>query len=857
MSRVPRRLLVAYLVLLALSHGVRLARGPGPVPTGKVFEARPVAGDDEVPPNGDQRVAIAYSDRGEGSAVVLLHGSPGGRHDFDRLGTVLATEHRVIAPDLPGFGESTRDIPDYSIRAHARYVLELLDGLGIERAHVLGFSMGGGVALEMADLAPERVLSISMISSIGVQELELLGDYHLNHGLHGFQLGALWLLREAVPHFGWLDESVLDVAYARNFFDTDQRPLRGLLRGWNGPMLIVHGRRDVLVPVAAALEHHRLVPQSELVLLDRNHFFVFSAPPVLTTPLLAFLDSVDQGTAPTRADEPEDLRELAERPFDPSSVPPVQGLPLVVLVLLIATATLISEDLTCIATGLMIGSGRVGFFTGTLACVLGIFVGDLLLYLSGRWLGRPALGRRPLRWFVGADDVTRASEWFRARGPLVILLSRFLPGTRLGTYFAAGLLHTRFWRFAGYFLVAVLAWTPLLVGAAAWLGPRVHTGLATFGRGAWALAGAVIVLLVLIRSAVALATHRGRRLARSRWRRLVRWEYWPRWAFYPPVVVYILGLAVRYRRPTLFTACNPAIPASGFVGESKSAILEGLGGSASLVARWDLLEPSLPATERARLVRGFLDENQIELPVVLKPDAGERGSGVRIAKRWEEIEEILETQDEPLIVQRYVSGKEYGVFYVRLPNEETGKVFSITAKLLPEVVGDGRKTLEQLILDEDRLLPMAEHYFRARAAELTHVLAAGERRRVVDVGTHCRGALFYDANELGGEGLRSVLDGVSHRFPGFFFGRFDLRVPTAEHLTRGEGIQILELNGVTSEAAHVYDPKGTLRQAYRVLFEQWRLAFEIGRRNVEAGTAHPASIRELASLLLDRWRPKS
>ncbi|MCB1058197.1 MAG: hypothetical protein KDD11_22085, partial [Acidobacteria bacterium] len=58
-------------------------------------------------------------------------------------------------------------------------------------------------------------------------------------------------------------------------------------------------------------------------------------------------------------------------------------------------------------------------------------------------------------------------------------------------------------------------------------------------------------------------------------------------------------------------------------------------------------------------------------------------------------------------------------------------------------------------------------------------------------------------------------------------------------------------------ATHIYDPKGTLRQAYRVLFEQWHMAFEIGRRNVEAGTVRPATVGDLARLLLDRWRPRA
>ena len=66
-----------------------------------------------------------------------------------------------------------------------------------------------------------------MLSALGVQEMELVGEYHVNHSVHALQLGALWLLREGTPHFGALDRGV--VAYARNFYDSDQRPLRAIL----------------------------------------------------------------------------------------------------------------------------------------------------------------------------------------------------------------------------------------------------------------------------------------------------------------------------------------------------------------------------------------------------------------------------------------------------------------------------------------------------------------------------------------------------------------------------------------------------------------------------------------------------
>ncbi|NIM61209.1 MAG: carboxylate--amine ligase, partial [Acidobacteria bacterium] len=78
------------------------------------------------------------------------------------------------------------------------------------------------------------------------------------------------------------------------------------------------------------------------------------------------------------------------------------------------------------------------------------------------------------------------------------------------------------------------------------------------------------------------------------------------------------------------------------------------------------------------------------------------------------------------------------------------------------------------------------------------------------------------------EALERRIDDVSSGFDGFFFGRYDLRVQDLDAFAGGRGFKIVELNGVTSEATHIYDPRHSLLDAWRTLFRQWRLAFEIG-----------------------------
>lgn len=339
------------------------------------------------------------------------------------------------------------------------------------------------------------------------------------------------------------------------------------------------------------------------------------------------------------------------------------------------------------------------------------------------------------------------------------------------------------------------------------------------------------------------ALNRGRRKLVGWWRRLYRWEFWPLYLFYPPVVAYIAYLGIRFRSWTLFTAANPAIPAGGFVGESKHDIFDHLKDAAQWLPCSTLLPCGVP-TQRLAEAEEFMRRHGLQFPVVLKPDAGQRGSGVAIVRSPEQLCEYLTYSSFPAILQEYVPGEEYGVFYYRYPGSERGRVFSVTEKRMPVLLGDGKRTLEELILADDRAVCMSDFYLRKNSGRTHEVPAAGESVQLVEIGTHCRGAIFLDGGDTITPALEDVIDRIAKTFDGFFFGRFDIRVPSRQDFMEGRDMKIVELNGVTSEATHIYDPKLSLFEAYRVLFQQWRIAFEIGDLNRARGI-QPASVGDL------------
>jgi membrane protein DedA with SNARE-associated domain len=517
------------------------------------------------------------------------------------------------------------------------------------------------------------------------------------------------------------------------------------------------------------------------------------------------------------------------------------GLSAVSIFAAIFFATFVSEDAACIAAGALTANGDIDLGLAVSACFLGIVTGDILLYWVGRLFGRAILRTSIAARFVSEKQVDRATQWLNERGVSAIFLSRFITGLRLPTYLAAGFVRTDFRKFVLYFIIAAAIWTPLLVGSVAFSSELLS------GRSIFAGVG----VFVVVRIAVRLASWRNRRLMVGRVRRILHWEFWPLPVFYLPVVVWILYLGIRHRSLTVFTCANRSLPAGGFVGESKDAIYSLLAATRlnrDFLLPHRLLSRELPHGDRVAAALRFMEERNLFFPVIIKPDAGERGRGVRIVASRGELESVLHGSDRDLIIQQFFDGDEVSIFYIRHPGSDRGEIFSITEKVFPVVVGDGVSTLEVLILGDARAVCLAGKYFKENRDRLDEIPAAGEHVRMIGIGTHSRGAIFLDGERFRTPQLESVIDTICRRVDGFNFGRFDIRYRSIDSFLRGEDFKIIELNGVTSESTNIYDPRYSLIDAYRILFEQWRIAFEIGRENMQCGV-RSSTLKELCQAI--------
>jgi pimeloyl-ACP methyl ester carboxylesterase len=279
---------------------------------------------------------VTYRRAGWGPVILLIHGITGSSQTWEDVIEPLAEDYTVVAPDLLGHGESAKPRGDYSLGAYASGIRDLLAALGHDRATIVGHSLGGGVAMQMAYQFPERCERLVLVSSGGLgREVNLLlraavlpgsewvlplltaqGIVNWTNAIAGF-FGRLGLKPGADMEEMWRGfSSLADVEARAAFIHT----LRGILDPGGQrvsandrlylakemPSLIMWGERDPIIPIIHGVRASESMPGSRMVRFeDAGHFPYRDDPRRFVDELLDFIESTEP------ADMPETrLREL-------------------------------------------------------------------------------------------------------------------------------------------------------------------------------------------------------------------------------------------------------------------------------------------------------------------------------------------------------------------------------------------------------------------------------------------------------------------------------------------------------------------------------------------------------------------
>lgn len=532
------------------------------------------------------------------------------------------------------------------------------------------------------------------------------------------------------------------------------------------------------------------------------------------------------------------------------------------------------EDLAIILGGYIIANKLMPTSVVVLSIYGGMVASDFALYAIG-------VGARRLPWlsrYAVDDRVRRFGDTLKRNVFGLVALCRVVPGIVFVAFVACGWARVSLLRFALASLIVSALYLPLMLYLVTMFGDALDDRV---GLLAWPVLFVAIAASGFVRKRVfafkevdeteaapevALADSCFGMPPLSRAdRKVAKAERIPPALFYLPLVINWIRLGLRYRSLTLPTAANPMIFTGGMWGETKSSYFNDVASTErEWIADFVLIKRGA-ANPQADIERAEseLAARGLEFPLIAKPDIGWHGHGVRRIDDREQLASYIANfpENNALILQRYVPyPAEAAILYARLPGESSGRIISLTLRYFPHVVGNGRKTVRELICDDARAqwksalhLGVDPTHRGVDPLDLDRVPARGEVVRIALIGNQRAGALYRDGHRHVTAALEARFDAIACSMTEFHYGRFDLRFDTIDGLMRAEDFSIVEINGIGGEAIDCWDPHLGVREVYRRLAEQQRLLFLIGQRNRARGF-HPTKVGDFVSSLFKQTR---
>jgi len=238
--------------------------------------------------------------RSDSTPILFLHGWGISTEPYQEILQLLAQQHPVLAPDLPSFARSsyTKLIPDYD--SYAKFLVSFLDALNLQQVHLVGHSLGGGIAITLSTLVPDRVRSLVLVDSTGIPSVSIPEAVPRR----AIEMTAQLLLPR-------LKLKLVDIPQVFSYnllFNTGnviqalllslQADLKHLLPRVKAPCLLLWSDKDLIVPLTAAQEMAAKIPDARLTTVEEGcHEWGLWYPEKFTSILLDFIHQVEHRDA--------------------------------------------------------------------------------------------------------------------------------------------------------------------------------------------------------------------------------------------------------------------------------------------------------------------------------------------------------------------------------------------------------------------------------------------------------------------------------------------------------------------------------------------------------------------------------
>ncbi len=317
------------------------------------------------------------------------------------------------------------------------------------------------------------------------------------------------------------------------------------------------------------------------------------------------------------------------------------------------------------------------------------------------------------------------------------------------------------------------------------------------------------------------------RKIKSFFTKLIQWEHWPTLMFYIPLIPFYIYSAFKYKHIVPYLIANPAIKYSGNGTESKFETLQ-------LIPEQYKPETILITPENNfNDILLLIEKSSIKFPLIAKPDIGFRGYLVKKIDTKNDLETYLHKNKVNIIIQEFIDYEnECGLFYYRFPDEDKGKITSITLKKFLVVIGDGTSSLAELIMADKRAYLYYDLLQNIHKEKMLSIPKKDKAIKLTVIGNHSKGTQFINGNHLINNDLELMMDTLSKQIKQWYYGRLDIKYNTFEELTAGNNFKILEINGIISEPTHIYDPtNSSYFNAIKSIKNHWKIIYIIAKIN--------------------------
>lgn len=313
---------------------------------------------------------------------------------------------------------------------------------------------------------------------------------------------------------------------------------------------------------------------------------------------------------------------------------------------------------------------------------------------------------------------------------------------------------------------------------------------------------------------------------------ITHWQTWHHHVKYIPLSPVWVWYCLRAGTPWFFTTSNPTLTFGGFEGEGKKEMYEQLPVGSYPTTTY--IEPGTALNE----VEKQIFSDGFQYPFIVKPDVGMMGFMFRKIDNREQLSMYHSVMPGLYLVQKLIDYPiEVAAFYYRMPNQKKGVISGLLVKTPAQIIGDGKKTIQALILANDAVsvVTKREELLSRHKERLQKVLERGEVFNLSLATNRSQGGTLVGIDHEIDERLQSFFDMLSHHNGQFFYGRYDIKCSSIEDLKAGKNYFILEFNGAGAGTQHIYANSYSLLKASRIILHHWKMLFRIAQYNQKKG----------------------